>query len=82
MAEPARKLPQDVETFKAAVENLDETGFKKEVAKLAATGNLELRDAIAGIAADEFGDAGKQTVLQLWEGMRLAARTCAEDRRG
>jgi hypothetical protein len=72
MVEPARKLPQDVETFKAAVRNLDETGFKKEVAKRAAvqSQNLELRDAIADIAADEFGDAGRQTVIQLWEGMR------------
>ena len=65
MAEPALKLLQEIETFKAAVRNLDETGFKKEVAKYAAvhSHNLELRDAIANIAADEFGDAGRPAPL-------------------
>jgi predicted P-loop ATPase len=65
-------LLRDVETFKATVLNLDETGFKKEVAKLAAVQpqNHDLRDAVARIAADAFGDVGKQTVLQYWEGMQ------------
>ena len=66
----------EIETFRAAVLNLDETGFKKEVVKVATvqSGNLKLRDAIANIAADDFGDAGRQTVLQLWEGIVKAQR--------
>jgi hypothetical protein len=75
MTEPAlkRSIVQEIEDFKAAVENLDEAGFRKEVAKRAAGGNLDLRDKIADIAADYFGDAGRETALQVWEGIRLAA---------
>jgi len=72
MAEPALRSIE-IETFKVAIENLDEAGFKNEVAKLAAGGSLELRDAIAEIAVDEFGDVGRETVLQIWNGIRLVS---------
>ena len=55
-----------------AIANLDETGFKTEVAKHA-TAQPQLRDAFAGIAAEEFGEAGRQTVLQIWEKMLRAS---------
>jgi hypothetical protein len=71
MAEPARKFLDEIETLKAALSRLDDEGFKKEVAKLASkqSKNSELRDTIAKIAADEFGDAGKETVLRIWQEM-------------
>src|SRR5262249_33194197 len=74
MAEPARVL-REIESFKAIIRSLDDEGFKREVAKIAVvqSENCELRDAIAKIAADEFGDAGKQTVLQIWSGIQTAA---------
>ena len=34
---------------------------------------LRDEDAIVNMAADVYGDAGRQTVLQLWEGMQTVA---------
>jgi predicted P-loop ATPase len=75
-AEPARVL-REIETFKAIIKHLDDGGFKKEVAKIAVvqSENVALRDAIALIAADEFGEEGKQTVLQIWGRVQAAAST-------
>ena len=78
MTEPALRS-NEVEAFRATISGLDETGFKREVVKLATAqpGNLKLRDAIALIAADAFGDVGRQTVLQVFEGMRTQAQLLA-----
>jgi predicted P-loop ATPase len=75
MAEPAQKVLREIETFRAIVRSLDDEGFKKEVAKIAVVQpeNVELRDAIAGIAAGEFGGGGKQTVLEIWASVQSAA---------
>ena len=74
MAEPARRALEEIERFKLEVRKLDDTGFKKEVARLAVgqSENAEVRDTIAQIAFDEFGEAGKETVLQIWAGMQAA----------
>jgi len=74
MAEPARVL-REIESFKAIIRSLDDEGFKREVAKIAVVQSetAELHDAIVKIASDEFGEAGKQTVLQIWGGIRAAA---------
>jgi predicted P-loop ATPase len=76
MTEPARRLLQETETFKLLIKRVDAEGFKKEVAKIAFADpqNAELKEAILVIAAEEFGDAGKQTARQVWEEVQTASR--------
>src|SRR5262245_31018304 len=75
MAEVARTLSEEIEQFKLAIREVDEKGFKDEVGKIAwqQPENLELRDAIAEIAASEFKD-GRQAALQVWEEVQTAPR--------
>ena len=75
MAEVARTLSEEIEQFKIAIRELDEKGFKEEVGKIAwqQPENLELRDAIAEIAATEFKD-GRQAALTVWDEVQTASR--------
>jgi hypothetical protein len=63
------KVGREVEQFKFTVAGLDGESFKGEVARIAAaqSGNLGLRDAIADVAAGEFGEVGRETVLRIWQ---------------
>src|SRR6516164_8264588 len=75
MAEVARTLSEEIEQFKIAIRELDEKVFKEEVGKIAwqQPENLELRDAIAEIAATQFKD-GRQAALTVWDEVQTASR--------